>query len=70
MIEDMPAEAYGLLRRIVDRGPQRIRHDDVARDRPAQYLVSRGLATPNAASDSVQNTDAGRVVSLIDPEPT
>ncbi len=69
MKEDVPRDAYGLLRRIVDRGPQRIRHDDVARDTPAQYLVSRGLATPSETGDRVENTDAGRIVGLIDIEP-
>lgn len=70
MKEYVPSDAYGLLRRIVDRGAQRIRHGDVGRDTPAQYLVSRGLATPSEAGDRVENTDAGRTVGLIDYEPT
>lgn len=70
MKEHVPSDAYGLLRRIVDRGPQRIRRDDVQQDGPAQYLVSRGLAMPSETSDRVENTDAGRMVGLIDYEPT
>ena len=70
MKDDVPPDARGLLRRIVDRGPQRVRRDDVARDGPARYLVSRGLATASDTNRRVENTDQGRLVGLMDDEPT
>jgi hypothetical protein len=64
--EYVPFEAYGLLRRIVDQGPQRVRNALVLLDNAAHYLISRGLATASAAGDRLENTEAGREVGLID----
>lgn len=65
--EYVPFDAYGLLRRIVGKGPQRIRHDRVLDDAPAQYLISRKLARAHGpAGERLEETDAGRRVGLID----
>lgn len=68
--EYVPVEAYGLLRRIVDQGPQKVRNALVMLDNAARYLISRGLATANPAGDRLENTEAGRQVGLIDTPTT
>ena len=69
MKEHVPFDAYGLLRRIVGRGPQRVRNR-VFEDRPARYLISRKLARPaGPQNDQLENTEQGALVGLIDHTP-
>lgn len=53
----------------MDRGPQRIRREQIGLDDCATYLVSRGLAAANEARDRIENTEAGRTVGLIEFDP-
>ena len=70
MKEYVPFDAYGLLRRIVGKGPQRVRKDRIEDNEPAKYLLSRKLA--RAAGDDeqwIRSTESGDAVGLIDYEP-
>ena len=70
MREYVPFDAYGLLRRIVGKGPQRVRKHRIDENEPAKYLLSRNLARP-AGSDGqlIQSTTPGEGIGLIEFEP-
>ena len=69
--EYVPFDAYGLLRRIVGRGPQRVRRDLPWEDKSARYLLKRKLAQESSVDNArIENTDAGATVGLIDVEPS
>jgi hypothetical protein len=68
--EYVPSDAYGLLRRLTGKGPQRVRREQVALDDPATYLIARGLATSNSSGDRLEDTEAGRRVGLVEWEPS
>lgn len=69
MKEYVPFDAYGLLRRIVGKGPQRVRHDAIEDNEPAKYLLSRKLAqTSGPDAQWIESTRSGELVGLIDPD--
>ncbi len=69
MKEHVPYPAYGLLRRIVGKGPQRVRKDRIEDNEPARYLLRRKLARAEGPDQEfIKSTEAGDSVGLIEFE--